>query len=163
MIDTQGNPIPHLYSAGELGSIFPNIYQGAGNLAECIAFGRIAGENAAQVKTDVLPPLKFEKAEDDLRSFEAQKQTFEAAENELIGTGKGIGGLLTVKVTMDGDKMVAIDIISHNETVGISDGAMQKIPRRILETQSTEIDIISGATITSNAIREAVEQALASK
>lgn len=163
VIDTQGNPIPHLYSAGELGSIFPNIYQGAGNLAECIAFGRIAGENAAQVKTDALPPLKFEKAEDDLRSFEAQKQTFEAAENELIGTGKGIGGLLTVKVTMDGDKMVAIDIISHNETVGISDGAMQKIPQRILETQSTEVDIISGATITSNAIREAVEEALASK
>ena len=81
----------------------------------------------------------------------------------MIGTGKGIGGLLTVKVTMDGDKMVAIDIISHNETVGISDGAMQKIPQRILETQSTEVDIISGATITSNAIREAVEEALASK
>ena len=40
--------IPGLYSAGELGSIFGMLYHGGGNLAECIAFGRIAGENAAR-------------------------------------------------------------------------------------------------------------------
>jgi len=47
VLDTQGKPIPRLYAAGELGSIFGRLYQGGGNLAECIAFGRIAGENAA--------------------------------------------------------------------------------------------------------------------
>lgn len=41
-------PIPRLYSAGELGSIFGMLYQGAGNLGECLAFGRIAGREAAQ-------------------------------------------------------------------------------------------------------------------
>jgi succinate dehydrogenase/fumarate reductase flavoprotein subunit len=41
--------IPRLYSAGELGSIFGMLYPGGGgNLSECVAFGRIAGENASQ-------------------------------------------------------------------------------------------------------------------
>jgi succinate dehydrogenase/fumarate reductase flavoprotein subunit len=47
VLSTDGNPIPRLYSAGELGSIYGFLYQGGGNLAECIAFGRIAGANAA--------------------------------------------------------------------------------------------------------------------
>ncbi len=41
-----GSPIPRLYSAGELGSIYSYLYQGTGNLGECLAFGRIAGRNA---------------------------------------------------------------------------------------------------------------------
>jgi succinate dehydrogenase/fumarate reductase flavoprotein subunit len=43
-----GTAVPRLYGAGELGSIYGMLYPaGGGNLAECIAFGRIAGENAA--------------------------------------------------------------------------------------------------------------------
>ncbi len=47
VLDPFGQPIPRLYSAGELGSMWGLIYQGAGNIAECIVFGRIAGRNAA--------------------------------------------------------------------------------------------------------------------
>jgi succinate dehydrogenase/fumarate reductase flavoprotein subunit len=43
-------PVPHLYAAGELGSVWGMLYQGGGNIAECIAFGRIAGANAAAEK-----------------------------------------------------------------------------------------------------------------
>jgi len=50
VLDTKGNPIPRLYSAGEMGSLFSWLYQGSGNLGECIVFGRIAGENAAKEK-----------------------------------------------------------------------------------------------------------------
>jgi succinate dehydrogenase/fumarate reductase flavoprotein subunit len=39
-------PIPRLYSAGELGSIYSYLYQGTGNIGECLAFGRVAGRNA---------------------------------------------------------------------------------------------------------------------
>lgn len=41
-----GSPIARLYSAGELGSIYSYLYQGTGNIGECLAFGRIAGRNA---------------------------------------------------------------------------------------------------------------------
>ncbi len=44
--DPDYNPIPRLYSAGELGSVFAEIYSGS-NLGEVCAFGRIAGNNAA--------------------------------------------------------------------------------------------------------------------
>ncbi len=55
VLDTFGNPIPHLYSAGELGGICSFQYQGGGNLAEAMVFGKIAGENAAAPKDDNLP------------------------------------------------------------------------------------------------------------
>lgn len=43
-------PVPRLYAAGELGSVWGMLYQGGGNLSECIAFGQIAGTNAAAEK-----------------------------------------------------------------------------------------------------------------
>lgn len=43
-----GEPIPGLYAAGELGSVFGHIYLAGGNLAECIVGGRIAGREAAR-------------------------------------------------------------------------------------------------------------------
>jgi succinate dehydrogenase/fumarate reductase flavoprotein subunit len=50
VIDTNGRAIPRLYAAGELGSIFGHLYQGGSNFPEAIAFGRIAGKEAASLK-----------------------------------------------------------------------------------------------------------------
>lgn len=46
IVRPDGTPIPRLYSAGELGSIYSYLYQGTGNIGECLAFGRISGRNA---------------------------------------------------------------------------------------------------------------------
>lgn len=48
VLDTEGEPIPRLFSAGELGSIWGFGYQTACNIAECVVFGQISGRNAAQ-------------------------------------------------------------------------------------------------------------------
>lgn len=50
VLDPFLTPIPHLYSAGELGSFWGPMYQGGGNNSECIVSGRIAGKNAASQK-----------------------------------------------------------------------------------------------------------------
>ena len=42
ILDREGNPIPNLYSSGEFGSVWCNMYQGGGNLSECVNFSRIA-------------------------------------------------------------------------------------------------------------------------
>ena len=47
VLDWEDQPIPRLYTAGEISSVFQFVYQGGGNLAEGIVFGRIAGRNAA--------------------------------------------------------------------------------------------------------------------
>jgi succinate dehydrogenase/fumarate reductase flavoprotein subunit len=50
IVRPDGSPIPRLYSAGELGSIYSYLYQGTGNIGECLAFGRISGRNAVAEK-----------------------------------------------------------------------------------------------------------------
>ena len=50
VLRVDNTPLPRLYSAGELGSVWGMFYNGGGNIAECIAFGRIAGANAAAEK-----------------------------------------------------------------------------------------------------------------
>jgi succinate dehydrogenase/fumarate reductase flavoprotein subunit len=50
IVRPDGSPIQRLYSAGELGSIYSYLYQGGGNLGDCLASGRIAGRNAAAEK-----------------------------------------------------------------------------------------------------------------
>jgi succinate dehydrogenase/fumarate reductase flavoprotein subunit len=47
VLDWDDVPIPRLYTAGEISSVFQFAYQGGGNLAEGITFGRLAGRNAA--------------------------------------------------------------------------------------------------------------------
>ncbi len=47
VLDVWGNSIKRLYSAGELGSLWNRNYPGGGNITEALAFGRIAGKNAA--------------------------------------------------------------------------------------------------------------------
>jgi succinate dehydrogenase/fumarate reductase flavoprotein subunit len=47
VVDWDDKPIPRLYAVGEICSVFQFVYQGGGNLAEGIVFGRVAGRNAA--------------------------------------------------------------------------------------------------------------------
>ncbi len=158
VVDPWDQPIPHLYSAGEFGSFYTDIYNGGGNLSECLFTGITAGTNAAAVKTDVMEGSVMEgKTAVDFSPVEV---TYETAANEYIGVGAGIADDLTVKVTVEDNKMTAIEVISHNETKGVSDAAIAQVPAMILEAQSVEVDNISGATRTTDGIKAAVADAL---
>ena len=62
---------------------------------------------------------------------------------------------------LDGDKIAKIEVLSHNETAGVSDPAFAAIPDAIIAANSTEIDTVTGATKTSEALIAAVNDALA--
>ena len=47
LIDSFGEVIPRLYSAGEMGSPFGHLYLSGGNIADCFISGQIAGRDAA--------------------------------------------------------------------------------------------------------------------
>ena len=83
------------------------------------------------------------------------------AANEYIGEGQGFGGPIKVKVTMDGDQIAKIDVLSHSETAGISTPAFDTVPASIIAAQSTQVDVATGATYTSKGLIEAVNNALA--
>jgi succinate dehydrogenase/fumarate reductase flavoprotein subunit len=55
VLHVEGHPIPGLYAAGELGSIWASLYPGAGNVTEALVFGRIAGRHAAEFARAVSP------------------------------------------------------------------------------------------------------------
>ena len=50
VLDPAGKPIPRLFVAGEISSIFGHLYLEAGNITECFIGGRIAGKNASEEK-----------------------------------------------------------------------------------------------------------------
>ncbi len=91
---------------------------------------------------------------------EAAAETPALAANEYIGEADGFGGKVKVKVTVDGAKITNIEVLEHAETAGISDPAFEKLPQAIIDAQGTDIDGVAGATFTSNAIFEAVKNAL---
>lgn len=166
VLDTDGNPIPHLYSAGELGGLTAKNYQGATNMAECIVFGKIAGENAARRKDELAAYAAREQAKSTLtytlgaETDASATATFETGEHEYLGTGEGIGGELVVKVKADAGTIEAVEIMKQNETPDIGGKALADLPQRVLDAQSAKIDVVSGATVTSKAFIAAVEAAL---
>lgn len=76
------------------------------------------------------------------------------------GEGKGRNGTITVEVTVKAGKLDAVKVVKHTETVGISDAAVTDFPKAIVAAQSTAVDAVAGATMTSEGIRAAVAQAI---
>ena len=83
-----------------------------------------------------------------------------ASAEVYTAAAQGIGGDVNVSVTYEYGKITAVEIGAHNETPGISDMAIEKIPAAIVEKQSLAVDAVAGATITSNAILTAAQTAL---
>lgn len=73
----------------------------------------------------------------------------------------GKNGDVTVEVTVSDTAITDVKITAQAETEGIADDALKNIPAAIVEANSTDVDGATGATITSDAIKAAVDAALA--
>ena len=81
--------------------------------------------------------------------------------NTYNGTSdNGMGGAIKVQVTVLNDEIIDIKVTEHKETVGIGDIALDKLVEQAKEKKSAEVDVVTGATITSKAFIEALEKAL---
>ena len=81
-------------------------------------------------------------------------------DGEYEGVGTGMGGDVKVKVTVADGKIASVEVLEHAETEGVCEPAIEGVPAAIEAANSTEVDTVSGATVTSNAIIEAVNNAL---
>ena len=89
---------------------------------------------------------------------------FALAEGEKVtaqGVGQGIDGDVVVQVEADAATIYAVEVLEQNETPGIGSVAVEKLPGEIVAANSIAVDAIAGATVTSNAIKDAVKRALA--
>ena len=78
----------------------------------------------------------------------------------LVGTAPGRNGPVEVEVTATADRIYGIRVLSHVESDGIGTEAVRLLPGKIYENQSLMVDSVSGATISSDAIKAAIVDAL---
>ena len=76
------------------------------------------------------------------------------------GTGKGMHSNIAVTVTVEDGAITSVTVDSQDETPGVSDPAFEQIPAAIVAAGNTDVDTVAGATLTSNGIIEAVNNAL---
>lgn len=75
-------------------------------------------------------------------------------------TAVGHNGDLPMSVTLSDDRIEKIDIDTSSETEGIADVAFERIPQQIIDGQTLNIDVVSGASITSNGIVDGIAKAV---
>ena len=77
-------------------------------------------------------------------------------------TAKGYGGEFKVTVTLSSNRIEKIEVGPNNETPAVGGVAIEKLPADIIAKQTLAVDSVSGATITSTALIDAITAALVS-
>lgn len=72
----------------------------------------------------------------------------------------GIHGPVAVSVEFSKDRIVGVKVVKQTETEGIGTTAVSVLPGKITDAQSTQIDGVAGASVTSAAIKKAVEECI---
>ena len=82
------------------------------------------------------------------------------ASGDFTGTAKGFGGDVSVTLTLTDGAITGCTAEGKDETQGVGSQAIDKMPGEIAKSGSIAVDGVSGATITSTAIKEAAAAAL---
>lgn len=78
----------------------------------------------------------------------------------VTGSAPGMESVITATITIDNGEITAVELDVSGETSGIGDITGDALAQQVLDAQGAEIDGVSGATVTSDAVRAAVRSAL---
>jgi len=92
----------------------------------------------------------------------AEKKDIPADAVTVTGEAQGLGGPVKVEITATADKIIDVVATGDKETPGIGTKALEELPAAIISKNSIDVDAVSGATVTSDAIKEAARKALES-
>ena len=96
-----------------------------------------------------------------LSSGNADVADLESVEDGVYtGSADGYNGPINVEVTVENGEITDVTVLSHTDSPGISDPAFEGVPAAIVAANSTEVEVVSGATFTSNGLMAAVNNAL---
>ena len=86
-----------------------------------------------------------------------------ATTTTYTGTGKGFGGDVVVTITVNDEtkEILSVESAGEKETEAVGGAALETLDANFLAAQSAEFDGVAEATVTSNAYKEAVANALA--
>lgn len=77
-----------------------------------------------------------------------------------IGESEGYYSTVKVQVTIQGGRIWDIQILEHEEPEILADIVFEKMPPKMMKANTNEVDVIAGATYTSQSMIEAVGNAL---
>lgn len=160
VMNVTGVPIKGLYAMGNcagVGGPGPSYGGEGGTIGPALVMGVIAAQHAT-ARTDVTDKDFFVKEKS--ASDESASSNIQLADNEYLGTGTGIDGPVKVKLTVENGKMTKIEVVEQHETEGIGSKAVAQLPDAILKAQSTKVDGVAGASVSSKAILDAVADAM---
>ena len=158
VLNEEGNAIAGLFAAGEVtGGVHGANRLGGNAVTDIVVFGKAAGASACDYVAanggHTEATIVVEKVEETVKP--EVEANFKDGTYTAVGTG--IGGDVEVIAEVKDGEIVSITLGQHGETEGIFEGAVDGVIPEIIKGQTTEVDTVSGATITSNAIIEAVE------
>ena len=157
-----GEPIPRLYAAGTVagGNYSGPFYFGCGwSILNTVVWGREAGQNAAALESWDGSDAAVLPADEAFTAVDLST----VADGTWTGKGTGMGGDIEVTLEVKDGALTVVEIGPNNETQGI--GGYEAIEdgtyaAQIEAAQGPEIDGVAGATITSDAVKTAVQRAL---
>lgn len=119
-------------------------------------------EDISQIKEALAKESRAATAETTKKNTtkKGKKGTIDVKDGTYKGSANGYGGKVTVNVTVSKKTMTAIDVVS---APGETDSFFQRakgVIDEMLTAQSTDVDVVSGATYSSNGIIGAVKNAL---
>lgn len=167
VVDEAGTAIPGLYAAGEVvGGIWGKYVSGGTGVMGPVVFGRIAGRNVVEKELATGGEVKQASFLLDEALFAKDQAVQEAYDMTGIQDGSyeatvdGQNGDMVVSVTVANGAITDVTIVSSNETDTIAADALEKVPAAIVEGNTPVVDAVTGATLTSERIMEAVKQCL---
>lgn len=163
-------PIENLYAAGGVTEGFSSKadanYMAGNGLLQAFVYGRIAGQTAAKDDAEAMKTDDFTKQKEELTTLSNAAPSVTISEvtykdGAYEGVGKGRNGDIKVKVTVAGGKVSTVEVLEQTETEGFREPAIDTLPGVIVKANGIEnVEAVSGATLTSKGIIEAVQKAL---
>lgn len=149
-----GTTIPGLFAAGEVTTVTnSNGY----TISNAITFGRIAAQSALKYMNGELVEEVKEEVESNESLFDMSQPL---TDGEYEASVEGQEGKMIVKTTITDGKIKNVEIVEQHETAGVADAALETLPQAIVEANSVDIDAVSGASLTSGRIQQAVVDCL---
>ncbi|MEG0452628.1 MAG: FMN-binding protein [Coprobacillus sp.] len=91
-------------------------------------------------------------------SEETKKTTYK--DGTYTTKANGYGGEFSVETTISADKITDVVVKEHNETPSIGGVALEQLIGNMKSKNTYDVDVISGATKTSQGLKDAVKEAL---
>ena len=170
VLKSNGELIKGLYAAGGVMEGFSDTagpgYMSGNGLLQAFVFGRLAGEHAATTTREDASIVEKEFDEDESKDTE-EDDVIDESDGDVVykdgsyeGSGKGHSSDIKAKVTVKDGKISDIEILEQGETEEIYKSAEEPVITAIIESNSYNVDSVTGATKSSKGIMKAVKNAL---